>query len=64
MAVGRVFVPNKTLVSSPKFPTSCFPLQVPNKQEGVLSSPSWSCASTNYKEASRKTTNKEDQSFW
>ncbi|BBH04531.1 hypothetical protein Prudu_015698 [Prunus dulcis] len=35
--------------------------QVPNKQEGVLSSPSWSCASTNYKEASRKTTNKEDK---
>ncbi|KAI5338155.1 hypothetical protein L3X38_017426 [Prunus dulcis] len=31
MAVGRVFVPNKTLVSSPKFPTGCFPL--PNSQQ-------------------------------
>ncbi|BBN69546.1 hypothetical protein Prudu_1009S000600 [Prunus dulcis] len=31
MAGGRVFVPNKTLVSSPKFPTGCFPL--PNSQQ-------------------------------
>ena len=31
MAVGRVFVPNKTLVSSPKFPTGCFPL--PSSQQ-------------------------------
>ncbi|ONI15255.1 hypothetical protein PRUPE_3G033000 [Prunus persica] len=31
MVVGRVFVPNKTLVSSPKFPTGCFPL--PSSQQ-------------------------------